>query len=24
VTYTRRCIDTINSPDGEHGVAGNM
>jgi hypothetical protein len=24
VTYTRRCIDTINSPDDEHGVAWNM
>jgi hypothetical protein len=24
VTYTRCCIDTINSPDDEHGVARNM
>jgi hypothetical protein len=24
VTYTRRCIDTIDSPDDEHGVARNM
>ena len=24
VTYTRCCIDTIDSPDDEHGVAGNM
>ena len=24
VTYTRCCIDTIDSTDDEHGVAGNM
>ena len=24
VTYTRCCIDTIDSPDDEHGVARNM
>jgi hypothetical protein len=24
VTYTRLCIDTINSPDDEHEVARNM
>jgi hypothetical protein len=24
VTYTRCCIDTIDSPDGEHMVARNM
>jgi hypothetical protein len=24
VTYTRRCIDTIDSPDDEHEVARNM
>jgi hypothetical protein len=24
VTYTRGCIDTIDSPDDEHGVARNM
>jgi len=23
-THTRGCIDTIDSPDGEHGVARNM
>jgi len=23
-TYTRDCIDTIDSPDDEHEVAGNM
>jgi hypothetical protein len=23
-TYTRGCIDTIDSPDDEHGVARNM
>ena len=24
LTYTRRCIDTIDSPDDEHEVARNM
>jgi hypothetical protein len=24
VTYTRRCIDTIDSPDDEHDAARNM
>jgi len=24
VTYTRSCIDTIDSPDDEHGLARNM
>jgi len=24
VTYTTGCIDTIDSPDDEHGVARNM
>jgi hypothetical protein len=24
VTYTRSCIDKIDSPDDEHGVARNM